>query len=651
MKCHPRQALTRWNRHLGLVVSLYSVIGGSWTARADYTATPVPTTTWATWDAWGTSLAWMGKAFGNRLDVAEVLFGTNETSLNGTSLPGLGFNFARYNTGACGAETVNGQGMVYYGLIPETEIQGYWLNPGSTDPSSSSWDWSLDANQRTMLLNAKALGANRFELFANSPMWWMCIDHCPGGNGGNVAIDNLASANYDEYAIELATIAQYAQAHWGIDFTTVEAFNEPVSSWWGTNGTSLQEACHFANGSQPPVINDLRSELNSRGLNSVVISAPDDFEFDQTISTWNSYSATTQSQVGQINSHGYQGYGTGGNQSGLYSLAAGAGKALYDTEYGDNDTSGLTMAGAINYQINTLHPNGWTYWQPLDGDGKDANWGMIKASFSAGTIGTIEPKYYVMAQYSRHIRQGMTILDSGDANSVAAYDPVAHKLVIVTANRSSAQKITYNLANYTTVSGPVTRWNTVTGSGDKYVEYSDLSLSGKTFSSQFAANSVQTFEIQNVVLGGGTGGGGSLANGTYKIINRNSGLALDVFGAATTNGSAIDQYPYQSHGNQQWTLTSNGSGQYTITGVQSGKVLDVTGASTANGALIELYTNHGGSNQEWVITPTTGGYYTIQGVQSGKLMEVIGGGTGSGVLVDQWTSNGGNNQQWSFGAP
>ena len=646
-----KSCLTRWNRHLGLVMSLYAVIGGSWTARADYTATPVPTTTWVTWDAWGTSLAWMGKAFGNRLDVAEVLFGTNQTTLNGTSLPGLGFNFARYNTSGCGTETVNGHGMVYYGLIPENEIEGYWLNPSSTDPSSPSWDWSLDANQRTMLLNAKALGANRFELFANSPMWWMCIDHCPGGNGGNGAIDNLASANYDEYAIELATIAEYAKSHWGVDFTTVEAFNEPVSSWWGTNGAKLQEGCHFGNGSQPPVINDLRTELDNRGLTSVLISAPDDNQFDQTIKTWNSYSATTQSQVGQINSHGYQGYGTGGNQSGLYSLAAGAGKALYDTEYGDKDTSGLTMAGAINYQINTLHPSGWTYWQPLDGDLKDANWGMINASFSAGTIGAIEPKYYVMAQYSRHIRQGMTILDSGDGSSVAAYDPVAHKLVIVTSNHGSAQKVTYNLANYTTVSGPITRWNTVTGSGDKYVEYSDLSLSGKTFSSQFAANSVQTFEIQNVILGSGTGGGGSLANGTYKIINRNSGLALDVVGAATTNGSAIDQYPYQSHGNQQWTLTGNGSGQYTITGVQSGKVLDVTGASTANGALIQLYTSHGGANEQWVITPTTGGYYTIQGVQSGKLLEVVGGGTGSGVLVDQWTSNGGNSQQWSFGAP
>jgi hypothetical protein len=144
---------------------------------------------------------------------------------------------------------------------------------------------------------------------------------------------------------------------------------------------------------------------------------------------------------------------------------------------------------------------------------------------------------------------------------------------------------------------------------------------------------------------------GTLANGTYKIINRNSGLALDAYKATTTNGTLIDQYTYQSHNNQQWTLTSLGSGQYEITGVQSGLCLDVAGASSANGARINLYTYLGHSNQKWVITPATGGYYTLQGVQSGKLMEVSGSATTNSAPVDQWSSTGGNNQQWSFQAP
>ena len=258
--------------------------------------------------------AWFGTAFGNQYNVAQALFGTNQFNFNGTTLPGLGFNFARYNTGACGTATVNGQSMVYYAFLPEYEVQGYWVNPASTDPASSSWDWTVDANQRTLLLNAQALGANRFELFANSPMWWMCKDLCPAGNGSGSAIANLDPTNYDEFAIEMATIASYFKTNWGLTFTSVEPFNEPVSSWWTTNGSALQEGCYFANSSQPAVIADLRTELNNRGLSSMPISSPNYNQFDQTYNTWNSYSATTQSQVGQINSHAYQ--GTGGNQGG-----------------------------------------------------------------------------------------------------------------------------------------------------------------------------------------------------------------------------------------------------------------------------------------------------------------------------------------------
>ena len=578
----------------------------------------------------------MGKAFGNRTDVADILFTTNNTTLNGTTLPGLGFNYVRYNAGACGPGSVNGQSMVINSIPASRQIQGYWLNPTSSNPGSSSWNWSVDANQRAMLLNAKARGANRFELFSNSPMWWMLQNYNPAG-AANASTDNLSSSYTQHFAIYLATIAKYAQDNWGITFTTVEAFNEPLSSWWKASGG--QEGCYIGTAAHPGIISGLRTELNSRGLNSMAISAADCYSFDQTVSAWNGYSATTRSQVGQINSHGYQ--KLGGNQAGVYGVAAAAGKKLYNSEYGDNDASGMTMASVINHNLAVLHPTGWTYWQPLDGSG----WGLIDANVSAGTIGAIRPRYYVMAQYSRHIRPGMTIINSGDANSVAAYDATANKLVIVTSS-VTAQTITYNLANYATVSGPITRWVTVTGSGDKYVRRTDLSLSGKTFSATFAANSVQTFEIQNVSTTAST-----IANGTYKIINRNSGLALDVADNGTANGANVDQATYTAGNNQRWTVTNLGGGQYSIIGVGSGKSLDVTGGSTANGANIAIWTYSGSTNQIWTFAATSGGYFTITSVRSGKVLDVVGRSTASGANVDQWTSNGGTNQQWILQAP
>jgi hypothetical protein len=141
-----------------------------------------------------------------------------------------------------------------------------------------------------------------------------------------------------------------------------------------------------------------------------------------------------------------------------------------------------------------------------------------------------------------------------------------------------------------------------------------------------------------------------VSNGVYKIVNRNSGLALDAKGQATTNGTPVQQYAYSGGNNQRWAVTNLGS-SYKIVGVQSGLSLDVKGQSTANGAALQLYSYGGGANQQWIITSTSGGYSAIKGVQSGKLVEALGGGTTNGTPVDQWSSTGGNNQQWILEAP
>jgi alpha-L-fucosidase 2 len=146
--------------------------------------------------------------------------------------------------------------------------------------------------------------------------------------------------------------------------------------------------------------------------------------------------------------------------------------------------------------------------------------------------------------------------------------------------------------------------------------------------------------------------GSGPSSGIYRIINRNSGLALDAKGQWTTNDTPIQQYTYNGGDNQLWTVDEIGGGQYVITGVQSGRVADVKGQSTANGALIQLYDYNGGPNQEWIIAPTNNtGYCTVQGLQSSKMMEVSGSATTNGATVDQWTGNGGFNQQWSFQFP
>ncbi len=352
-------------------------------AYADYTMSVNPQSNWGTWEGWGTSLCWWANVYGTQDLLADILFTRNAVTYNGQSLPGLGMNIARYNAGGCTTVPINGDSMVVSPRIPSwKQIQGFWLNWLSADPASSSWNWTVDAPQRAMLAKARDRGANLLELFSNSPLWWMCINHNPSGaaNGG----DNLQSWNYQQHAVYLATVAKYAHDHWGIDFDSVDAFNEPAADWWRADGT--QEGCHVSPSIQAQVIGHLRSELDNRGLTETAVSASDESLYDQARSTWASFSSATRAKVGRVNVHGYQ-Y-EGGRRDLLFNEVSAAGKPLWQSEYGDGDGTGMKMARNLTYDLRWLHPTAWVYWQAFDG----LEWGLIYCDENAGTLGAGQPE-------------------------------------------------------------------------------------------------------------------------------------------------------------------------------------------------------------------------------------------------------------------
>jgi len=468
-------------------------------ARADYTTIVNPGTNWGTWQGWGCSLAWWANQFGTNTNMADVVYTLNNpitfnSNAGSYPLPGLGLNVVRYNVGGTSTSPITVGGTTYTpnnpsSLPPFRMIQNYWLDWGSSNPSSSSWDWTRDANQRSMMQLAKARGANIFQLFSNTPPWWMCYNSSTAGSSGGG--DNLQSWNYDQYAIYLATVAKYANDHWGVTFQSVEPFNEPIANWW--KYPCNQEGCHFDVSTQNAVIPYLRTELNNQGLTSMPIATSDENTYDQELSTWNGLTSTSHSDCAQIDTHGYQ--GSGGRRDLLYTAAKNAGKTLWNSEYGEADATGMTLASNLNLDMRWLHPTVWCYWQAFDSGG----WGLIQSNPGDNWYGPANPKWFVLAQYSRHIRPGMKIIDGGEGNTITAYDATAKKLVIVTTNYGTAQWINYDLSKFTTVSGPITRWDTNTGGGDMYVQHNDTSLSGKKFWSWFPVNTVQTFEVQNVI--------------------------------------------------------------------------------------------------------------------------------------------------------
>ena len=149
-------------------------------------------------------------------------------------------------------------------------------------------------------------------------------------------------------------------------------------------------------------------------------------------------------------------------------------------------------------------------------------------------------------------------------------------------------------------------------------------------------------------------GTGIVADGTYRIIARHSGKALDVYWEATADGSNVDQWTYDGGKNQQWALTHLGGNVYEILGVQSGKALEVATTSTADDTNVDVRTYTGAPNQRWTISAISGGYFRLTPVSSsGSALDVGGVSLADGANVHQYTWLGGNNynQQWTFQAP
>mmetsp|Transcript_68328 Transcript_68328/g.123141 ORF Transcript_68328/g.123141 Transcript_68328/m.123141 type:complete len:525 (-) Transcript_68328:105-1679(-) len=456
---------------------------------ANYTVTISPNVTGrALWEGWGTSLCWWAHVFGQREDLADAIFTEKLVKLQGEVLPGLGLNIARYNAGASSSRAVHNQTMQLSKKMPAfREMPGFWLDWASEDPSSDSWNWSVDVNQVAMLQKAVARGAVA-TLFSNSPMWWQCANHNPCGSALGIA-DNLQPWNHRQHAHYLASVAEHAARSWGVRFASVEPFNEPSSVWWESE-VGTQEGCHFQHSSQQSLVLLLRQALDQVGLEDVLVAASDENTYTGALDTWRSFNASVRWSVGRVNVHGYE--GKSGRRD-LLRQEVGE-TPLWNSEYGDGDASGFSMATNMHLDFWWLKPSAWVYWQALDfSDG----WGLLTADQATSLPGGPNLKYYVLAQYTRHVRPGMQLLDSGDLNTLAAYSSELQKLALVTINYGTEQWITYNLTGFAAFKGgPVAWWRTDAQGRERYIRQPDALLGDDgLLAVHLAAFTVQSFEL------------------------------------------------------------------------------------------------------------------------------------------------------------
>ncbi|MEU4422276.1 glycoside hydrolase N-terminal domain-containing protein [Actinoplanes sp. NPDC024001] len=89
----------------------------------------------------------------------------------------------------------------------------------------------------------------------------------------------------------------------------------------------------------------------------------------------------------------------------------------------------------------------------------------------------------------------------------------------------------------------------------------------------------------------------SSGGGYYRIRARHSGLVLQVAGTGT--GADVTQQPDTNSTGQQWLVEDQGSGVVRLINRQSGLAMDVWQASTADGARISQWTPGSGANQRF----------------------------------------------------
>lgn len=135
----------------------------------------------------------------------------------------------------------------------------------------------------------------------------------------------------------------------------------------------------------------------------------------------------------------------------------------------------------------------------------------------------------------------------------------------------------------------------------------------------------------------------------YRIVNRHSGLCLDVAGANTASGTNVQQWSSNGSAAQIWEVSFNSDDStYVLTSTIHGKAVDMDAWSTDNGGNAIIWDNNNTNNQRWYITSLGDGYSFLINKHSNKCLEVGGWSTAAGGNVQQWDYFAQANQQWRF---
>ncbi|MBQ0073034.1 MAG: glycoside hydrolase [Prevotella sp.] len=375
-----------------------------------------------TFEGWGVSLCWWANMCG-KWDEEKV----DEIVDWLTSPEGLNYNIFRYNIGG-------GDDPQWRHCTPHHMAKGKGERAemeGFKDGPDCDYDWSRDEGQRRIMLKIKEKRPDAiFEAFSNSPPYWMTYSGCVGGNIPANS-DNLRPEYYEAFAHYLVDVCKHYKEAYGIEFRTLEPFNEPVTNYWNTSGS--QEGCYFSTESQIAFLKVLKPVLDASGLGTV-ISASDETSVEQSVKDFKAYAndGTALDIVSQWNTHTY--HATDDARREISELARKHGKRLWMSEVGDGGRGifgNLKVAKKLIDDIRHIKPVAWVDWQYIE-EFND-QWCLVTGHFKSQRYHKIK-NYYVRQQFSRFLTAGCTFIETENDETLAALSQ-DNNLVIVMLNK------------------------------------------------------------------------------------------------------------------------------------------------------------------------------------------------------------------------
>ncbi len=538
---------------------------------------------------------------------------------------GLNYNIFRYNIGG-GDDPENKNCTLHHmgnGKGLRAEMEGF------KTCSEDDYDWTKDAGQRKIMLKIKEKRPDAiFEAFSNSAPYYMTYSGCVAGNtdGGK---DNLKPEYYEEFAHYLVDVCKHYKDEYGIEFKTLEPFNESTTAFWFANGS--QEGCHFDNESQIKFIKILAPILEASGLNTA-ISASDETNVGSAVGTFEAYKRDGKALdlVSQWNTHTYGADDVSRNRLGL--LARSNGKTLWmsETGSGGNGIGGnLNVAQRMFADIRGMLPSAWIDWQYVEEN--NDQWCTVKGSFSAQTYQKVK-NYYVRQQVTSHIKQGYHFVTSLSPQSLAAVNEAGDSLVLVVLNTGATTAIHTVKIPGCMIEGKITCYQT-SATKNHQITASGYKLNGEVLTLELPATSITTFIIP-MALVASESDADIIEDVPYLILPQYNAMA-----ALTVNGKNVsieqllmadsDNSEVSLDGSQIWTFAKSGTNGYSIVNA-NGDIL-----TPSSGYALAAQKNKA-SNQSFRLETVDGFFYKITTISSGKSIDLNNAAYSAGTQVGLW---------------